>query len=139
MEDFSAVKFAMGYEKKMSFLVIPISQKNWKKLNKLDWTPSNVESVWIQCTIAKNSFVHMGGRHSHWKVVRGCDALKPPFSGHFFCSGDPPFQVLFQLQRPHFYFWKKKLHFKPNFCQLWLNFSSWDTNFSESLFLRPQF
>ena len=31
MEHFSAVKFAMGYEKNMSFLVIPISPKVWKK------------------------------------------------------------------------------------------------------------
>ena len=31
-ECFSAVKFAMGYEKNMSFLVIPKSPKVWKKV-----------------------------------------------------------------------------------------------------------
>ena len=31
MENFSAVKFNMGYEKNMSFLVIPKSQEVWKK------------------------------------------------------------------------------------------------------------
>ena len=31
MEHFSAVKFAMGYEKNMSFLVIAKSPKVWKK------------------------------------------------------------------------------------------------------------
>ena len=37
-EHISAVKFNMGYEKNMSFLVIPKSPKVWqKKLKKLDW------------------------------------------------------------------------------------------------------
>ena len=31
------------------------------------------------------------GRHSYWKVVRVCAALKTPFFGPFFHSGDPPF------------------------------------------------
>ena len=31
------------------------------------------------------------------------------------------------------------LHFKPNFCWCWLKFSFWDTNFCETLFLRPLF
>ena len=57
-----------------------------------------------------------------------------------FHSGDPPFQAPFQLQRPHFYFLKKKkCIFKPNFLKFWLNFSSRDTSFSKILFPRPQF
>ena len=34
-ECFSAVKFDMGYEKKMSFVVIPKCQKVWKKVEKI--------------------------------------------------------------------------------------------------------
>ena len=34
-ESFSAVKFAMGYEKKKTFLVIPKSPKVWKKIEKI--------------------------------------------------------------------------------------------------------
>ena len=34
-EQFSAVKFATGYEKNMSFLVITKSQKVWKKVEKI--------------------------------------------------------------------------------------------------------
>ena len=36
---FSAVKFYMGYEKNMSFHVIPKSPKVWKKLKRSDWAP----------------------------------------------------------------------------------------------------
>ena len=81
----------------------------------------------------------MGG-HSHWKVVWGCAALKTPFFRPFCTSGDPPFQVLLQLQRdPTSIFWKI-LHFWPhNFHWFWLNFSSWDTNFSNNLPQRPKF
>ena len=35
VECFSAVKFAMCYEKNMSFLVIPKSPKVWKKVEKV--------------------------------------------------------------------------------------------------------
>ena len=38
-QHFSAVKFAIGYEKNMSFLGISKSQKNWKKVEKSDWVP----------------------------------------------------------------------------------------------------
>ena len=40
------------------------------------------------------------GGHSHWKVVRGCAALKTPFSGHFLALNT---ETLF------LFFWKKKL------------------------------
>ena len=40
MENFSAVKFAIGYEKNMSFLVIPKYAKvEKKKFKKYDWAP----------------------------------------------------------------------------------------------------
>ena len=35
MEHFSAAKFAIGYEKNMSFLVIAKSPKVWKKVEKI--------------------------------------------------------------------------------------------------------
>ena len=35
MEHFSAVKFYMGYEKNMSFLVKPKSTKLWEKVEKI--------------------------------------------------------------------------------------------------------
>ena len=38
-EHFSAVKFAMGYEKNMNFLVIPKCPKVWEKNGKMDWAP----------------------------------------------------------------------------------------------------
>ena len=41
MKHFSAVKFAVGYEKSMGFLVIPKSPKVRKKVEKLDWAPLN--------------------------------------------------------------------------------------------------
>ena len=41
MEHFSAVKFAMGYEKNISYLVTPKSPKVGQKLNKSDWAPLN--------------------------------------------------------------------------------------------------
>ena len=80
-----------------------------------------------------NRFLTTQGRHSHWKVVRGCVTLKTPFQT-IFCSTDLPFQALFQLQRPHFCFSKYLCIFKPKFCWFWQNFSSWDTSFSENLF-----
>ena len=56
---------------------------------------------------AKNVIIKAGGGgHSHWKVVWECAALKTPFFRPFFISGDPPFQVLLQLQRPYIYFWE---------------------------------
>ena len=42
-EPFSAVKFAMGYENNMSFLVIPKSQKKKKKKKK------KVETIGLGC------------------------------------------------------------------------------------------
>ena len=42
MEHFPAVKFAMGYEKNMSFLVITKSPKLWKKLKNLNWVIGQV-------------------------------------------------------------------------------------------------
>ena len=63
---------------------------------------------------------------------------RDPLFRPIFCSEDPPFKPFFQLQRPHFYFLEKKCIFKPNFLRFWLNFSSWDTHFSENLFPRPQ-
>ena len=36
MEHFSAMKFYMGYEKNMSFLMIPKSPKVWKKVEKIE-------------------------------------------------------------------------------------------------------
>ena len=45
-EHFSAVKFAMGYEKNMSFLLIPKSQEVGKKVKrkkKSDWAPLKTE------------------------------------------------------------------------------------------------
>ena len=41
MEHFSAVKFAKGYEKNISYLVTPKSPKVGQKLNKSDWAPLN--------------------------------------------------------------------------------------------------
>ena len=35
-EQFSVVKFAMGYEKNMSFLLIAKPQKFWKKVEKVE-------------------------------------------------------------------------------------------------------
>ena len=40
---------------------------------------------------------------------------RSPFFRSHFSSRDPPFQALFQLQRTHFNFLKKILHFKTNF------------------------
>ena len=39
VEQFSAVKFDKGYEKNISFLVMPKSQKVWKQFEKSDWAP----------------------------------------------------------------------------------------------------
>ena len=60
-----------------------------------------------------------GTHHSHWKVVRGCATFKNPFTGHFFTkrSTDPHFQALFQLKRPHCYFWQT-LHFQVQFSSI---------------------
>ena len=41
MDHFSAVKFYMGYEKNMSFIVIAKSPKVGKKLKRSDWAPLN--------------------------------------------------------------------------------------------------
>ena len=38
-ERFSAVKFSMGYDKNMSFFVIPKLPKVWKKVERYDWAP----------------------------------------------------------------------------------------------------
>ena len=46
-EHFSAVKFAMGYEKNMSFLVIPKSPKVGKKLKKSDWVALKAETSFL--------------------------------------------------------------------------------------------
>ena len=47
-EHFSAVKFDIGYEKNMSFLVIPKSLQVWKKLHKSDWTPFFLRTQYLQ-------------------------------------------------------------------------------------------
>ena len=46
------------------------------------------------------------GRALTLEASTGCAASRPSFSGHFLSSGNPPFQALFQLQIPHFYFLK---------------------------------
>ena len=78
----------------------------------------------------------MGG-HSHWKVVGGCTALKTPFFRPFLSSGDLSFQVLFQLQIPHFKFFGKNAFSSPIFADFLLNSTPDHTNFSENLFLKP--
>ena len=79
-----------------------------------------------------------GGTH----IVRwygDCAALKTPFSKPHFSSTDPPFQALFQLQRPHFHFLIKSWISRPIFCWFWLNFSSWDTNYGKIYSRDPSF
>ena len=58
-----------------------------------------------------------------------------PFFRTFFSSGDPPFQALFQLQRPHFYFSENFAIFSPIFCWFWLNFNFWETHFRKNFIL----
>ena len=90
------------------------------------------------------------GGHSHWKVVRGCAALKTSFFRPHFSSRNPPFQALFQLQRPHFQF-LKNLAFQDQFLliltkllapetQLLATFYSGDPSFKQkNKFRRPYF
>ena len=48
MEHFLAVKFAMGYDKNMSFLVIVKSPKNWKtKVEKIGLGSFNSDTKYI--------------------------------------------------------------------------------------------
>ena len=44
-EHFSADKFAMGYEKNMSFLVMATSSKVWKKVEKMGLAPLNSNNL----------------------------------------------------------------------------------------------
>ena len=81
----------------------------------------------------------MGGRHTHLEVVLICATLKTCFIKlFFFHSRDPQFQVLLLFQRPHFFiFLFFFLAFLSSVHQVWLNFSSQDTNFGKYLFPRP--
>ena len=54
-EHFSAANFAMGYEKSMSFLVIPKSSKVWKKVEKYDWAPLKERLLPQNCHFAQFS------------------------------------------------------------------------------------
>ena len=45
MKHFSAVKFYRGYEKNTSFLVIPKSPNDEKKLKRSDWAPLNFDTI----------------------------------------------------------------------------------------------
>ena len=80
------------------------------------------------------------GGHSHWKVVWGCAILKTPLYQAMFLALEIQYFKPFSSSRdPTFYFLKNFAFSSPNFCWIWLKFSSWDTNFSKNLFLRPQF
>ena len=68
--------------------------------------------------------------HSHWKVLGDVQPSRPLFQVILLA----PETCHFQHQRPHFFFFL--MHFEAQFL---LNFCSWDTNFSENLFPRPQF
>ena len=83
----------------------------------------------------------MENKNTYDPPMRGALTLK---GGAGMCRPQDPlstthhpdlFQATFQLLKPHFWFWKKILHFQDQFL---LNFSSWDTNFSQNLFQRPQ-
>ena len=71
----------------------------------------------LYCISSVQRVTSRGGEHSHWKVVRGCAALKTPFQD-IFSSRDPLFQALFQLQRPHFDI-LEKMHFQDQFSLIW--------------------
>ena len=63
------------------------------------------------------------------------------FSGHFFSSGNPLFQALFQFQRPHFYFSKNFAFSSPIFSLILAKFQllRHTQTYSKNLFGRPQF
>ena len=46
----------MGYEKNMNFLVVPKSQKVWKKVERHVWAPSNISIL-----ITKDSYIKQRG------------------------------------------------------------------------------
>ena len=73
-------------------------------------------------TSSDNSKFRWRREHSHWNVVWGCATLKTPLFRPFFSSGDSLFQAFFQLQRPHFYFSKKILHFQDQFLPILVKF-----------------
>ena len=51
-DNFPAVKFAMGFEKNGSFLVIWKFPKDWKKVKKSDWPPFILHQVSIMLDLA---------------------------------------------------------------------------------------
>ena len=60
---------------------------------------------------------------------------RPPFQAIFFSPETHHFKLFFSSRHPT-YVLLKLLHFQ---AQLWLNSSTWDTNFSKNLFPRPYF
>ena len=77
--------------------------------------------------------VRTRGRHSHWKVEkRDVPPSRPPFFRQFLSSRDPPISSHFPAPDIPLLFFDKFNIFKPNFCWFQLNFSSWNTNFSEN-------
>ena len=77
----------------------------------------------------------MTGRHSHWKVVGDMPPSRPLYHFNHSSWSETHNFKLFSSSRGPILSFNGKMNFQ---AQFWLNFSSWDTNFTKILFLRPQ-